>query len=108
LKWFPDRRGLAAGIDGGGLRRRLGPDGRADCQHDSVERIRIRFLWFGLGQGLIVVLVAQMMRAPAAGEVCRAGRQPSADAARLHAGPVLATPVFWIMYAMFVMVGAGG
>ena len=67
------------------------------------------FLWFGLGQGLVVVLVAQMLRAPAAGEVAAPrGAGCSADAARLHAGEVLRTPVFWVMYAMFVMVGAGG
>src|SRR3954466_12181750 len=67
------------------------------------------FLWFGLGQGVIVMIVALLLRAPQAGEVV----VPPAGAVqqtRRDYGPaeVLKTPVFWVMYAMFVMVGAGG
>src|SRR5262245_33004277 len=67
------------------------------------------FLWFGLGQGLVVVLVALMLRAPAAGEAVA----PAAAAVQqtrhdYTPAQVVRTPVFWVMYAMFVMVGAGG
>jgi OFA family oxalate/formate antiporter-like MFS transporter len=38
LKWFPDRRGLAAGLTAG-VRRRIGADRDPDRQHDQVERL---------------------------------------------------------------------
>src|SRR4029434_5620813 len=67
------------------------------------------FLWFGLGQGIVVILVALMLRAPEAGEVVSAAVSAVQQTPRDHtAAEVLATPVFWVMYAMFVMVGAGG
>jgi OFA family oxalate/formate antiporter-like MFS transporter len=67
------------------------------------------FLWFGLGQGLVVVLVALLLRAPEPGEVA-VPSAPSVQQTRHDYGPgeVLKTPVFWVMYAMFVMVGSGG
>jgi OFA family oxalate/formate antiporter-like MFS transporter len=67
------------------------------------------FLWFGLGQGIVVVLVALLLRAPQGGEVV-APAAPAVQQTRRDYGPaeVLKTPVFWVMYAMFVMVGAGG
>ena len=77
-----------SGIDGGGLRRRLGPDGRADCQHDSVERVRIRF-------PVVRPRTGPRRRARRADDAGAGGRRGgagrggsrSADAARLHAGP---------------------
>jgi OFA family oxalate/formate antiporter-like MFS transporter len=67
------------------------------------------FLWFGLGQGLVVVIVALFLRAPHASEVA-APAAPAVQQTRRDYGPqeVVKTPVFWVMYLMFVMVGAGG
>src|SRR5580704_14481027 len=67
------------------------------------------FLWFGLGQGIVVVLVALFLRAPEPGEV-NAPAAPAVAQSKRDYGPgeVLRTPVFWVMYVMFVMVGAGG
>jgi OFA family oxalate/formate antiporter-like MFS transporter len=67
------------------------------------------FWWFGIGQGVIVAIVALMLRAPEAGEVpvvaTAAIQQTRRD---YRPAEVLKTPVFWVMYAMFVMVGVGG
>jgi OFA family oxalate/formate antiporter-like MFS transporter len=67
------------------------------------------FFWFGLGQGVIVMLVALLLRAPQEGEV-QAPAAPAVQQTQRDYAPaeVLKTPVFWVMYAMFVMVGAGG
>jgi OFA family oxalate/formate antiporter-like MFS transporter len=109
LKWFPDRRGLAAGLTAAGFGA-----GSALTVIPIANMIRssgyqAAFLWFGLGQGLVVVLVALMLRAPEAGEVA-APAVPAVQQTRRDytPGEALRTPVFWVMYVMFVMVGAGG
>jgi OFA family oxalate/formate antiporter-like MFS transporter len=67
------------------------------------------FFWFGIGQGIVVVFVALLLRAPGAGEVA-APAAPAVQQTRRDYTPteVLKTPVFWVMYFMFVAVGAGG
>src|SRR5471030_325862 len=69
LKWFPDRRGLAAGLTamgfGGGSALTVIPIANM-IQSGGYESA---FWYFGIGQGLIVVLVALLLRAPEAGEV---------------------------------------
>ena len=67
------------------------------------------FLWFGLGQGIVVVLIALLLRAPEPGEV-PVPAAPAVQQSRRDFGPteVLKTAPFWVMYAMFVMVGTGG
>ena len=109
LKWFPDRRGLAAGLTAAGFGA-----GSALTVIPIANMIRssgyqAAFLWFGLGQGLMVALVALMLRAPEAGEVA-APAVPAVQQTRRDytPGEALRTPVFWVMYVMFVMVGAGG
>jgi OFA family oxalate/formate antiporter-like MFS transporter len=109
LKWFPDRRGLAAGLTAAGFGA-----GSALTVIPIANMIRSSgyesaFLWFGLGQGIVVVLVGLLLRAPAPGEVASPA-SPAVQQTRRDYSPqeVLKTPVFWVMYAMFVMVGAGG
>jgi MFS transporter, OFA family, oxalate/formate antiporter len=109
LKWFPDRRGLAAGLTAAGFGAGSALTVVPIANMIQSSGYESAFLWFGLGQGLVVVLVAQMLRAPAASEVVSSGAAAVHQTRRDYTpAQVLATPVFWIMYAMFVMVGAGG
>ena len=109
LKWFPDRRGLAAGLTaaGFGAGSALTVIPIANMIHSS--GYQAAFFWFGLGQGIVVVLVALLLRAPQTGEV-PAPASPAVQQTRRDYGPAEAIrkPVFWVMYVMFVMVGAGG
>src|SRR5687768_17472968 len=109
LKWFPDRRGLAAGLTAAGFGAGSALTVIPISNMIQSSGYEAAFLWFGLGQGLVVVVVAQLMRAPKAGEVA-APAAPAVQQTRRDYSPaeVLRTPVFWVMYAMFVMVGAGG
>ena len=109
LKWFPDRRGLAAGLTAAGFGA-----GSAVTVVPIANMIQSRgyeaaFLWFGLGQGLVVMLVGLLLRAPKPGEVT-APVGSAVQQTRRDYGPgeVLRTPVFWVMYSMFVMVASGG
>ena len=107
LKWFPDRRGLAAGLTaagfGAGSALTIIPI-QGMIQTSGYEAT---FLWFGLGQGLIVVALSFLLKAPRPGEAPPSTRlrQSPRDYAPLE---VLGSPIFWVMYVMFVLVGAGG
>ena len=107
LKWFPDRRGLAAGLTaagfGMGSALTIVPI-QAIIKANGYESA---FLYFGIGQGLVVMLVSFALYAPRAGEVpltAKVGQSRREFTWR----EMIATPVFWIMYLMFVMMAAGG
>jgi MFS transporter, OFA family, oxalate/formate antiporter len=108
LKWFPDHRGLAAGLTaagfGAGSALTIIPIQNM-IQSSGYEST---FISFGIGQGIVVVLLSLVLAAPKAGQVPAAStkvRQTSRDYTPVE---VLRSPIFWVMYVMFVMVGAGG
>ena len=109
LKWFPDRRGLAAGLTAAGFGAGSALTVVPIANMIQSSGYEAAFLWFGLGQGIVVVLVALLLKAPAEGAV-PAPAAAAVQQTRRDYGPadVVRTPVFWVMYVMFVMVGAGG
>jgi OFA family oxalate/formate antiporter-like MFS transporter len=109
LKWFPDRRGLAAGLTAAGFGAGSALTVIPIANMIATSGYESAFLWFGLGQGIVVCIVALFLRAPEPGEVA-APAAPAVQQTRRDYSPaeVLKTPVFYVMYAMFVMVGAGG
>jgi len=109
LKWFPDRRGLAAGLTAAGFGAGSALTVVPIANMIGSSGYEAAFLWFGLGQGLIVIILSLFLRAPAPGEVAPAA-DPAVQQSRRDYGPaeVLQTPAFWVMYVMFVMVGTGG
>src|SRR5256886_12249551 len=108
-KWFPDRPGLAAGLTAAGFGAGSALTVVPIANMIQSSGYESAFLWFGLGQGIVVVIVALFLRAPAPGEVA-APAAPAVQQTRRDytPGEVLKTPVFWVMYVMFVAGGAGG
>ncbi len=116
LKWFPDRRGLAAGLTaagfGAGSALTILPIS-AMIRSSGYESA---FLYFGIGQGLVVFLLSFALAdsrklktgAPVQGQ--QAASKAAVQQGRRDFRPMelLKEPVFWVMYAMFVMVAAGG
>jgi OFA family oxalate/formate antiporter-like MFS transporter len=109
LKWFPDRRGLAAGLTAAGFGAGSALTVIPIANMIAGSGYQSAFLWFGLGQGIVVVIVGLLLRAPQPGEA-PAPAAPAVQQTRRDYGPaeVIKSPPFWVMYVMFVMVGAGG
>src|ERR1700750_3416350 len=110
LKWFPDKRGLAAGITaagfGAGSALTVAPI-QAMIKDSGFQNT---FLYFGLGQGLIIIILAFFLFAPKPGQVPAPVVNANIVQTRHNYGPteVIRSPIFWLMYFMFVIVGAGG
>jgi OFA family oxalate/formate antiporter-like MFS transporter len=110
VKWFPDRRGLAVGLTAAGfgagaavtvipIQKLIASIGYSDT-----------FFWFALGQGAIIFLLAWFLRSPKPG-----GSPPSGSAVKVlqsktssTPAQMLSSPVFWLLYVMFVLVSASG
>jgi MFS transporter, OFA family, oxalate/formate antiporter len=109
LKWFPDRRGLAAGLTAAGFGAGSALTIIPISNMIKASGYQATFLAFGIGQGLIVFALAWILRAPQRGEVAAPIQTHLRQTDRDH-GPsqVLQSPIFWVMYLMFVLVGAGG
>jgi OFA family oxalate/formate antiporter-like MFS transporter len=109
VKWFPDRRGLAVGLTaagyGAGAAISVVPI-REVIESGGYEAA---FLWFGIIQGGIVFVVAWLLRAPEPNEIATVA-PPKVAQTQTSATPlqVLGSPVFWLLYVMFVMVSASG
>jgi len=117
LKWFPDRRGLAAGLTAAGFGAGSALTVVPIANMIASSGYEAAFWWFGIGQGVVVILVALLLRAPEAGEVVvpaapavqqtRRDYTPAEVLAPLVTSQFYKSP-FLIMYLMFVMVGSGG
>jgi MFS transporter, OFA family, oxalate/formate antiporter len=117
LKWFPDRRGLAAGLTAAGFGAGSALTVIPIANMIQSSGYEAAFWWFGIGQGVVVILVALLLRAPEPGEVVvpaapavqqtRRDYTPAEVLAPLLTSQFYKSP-FLIMYLMFVMVGAGG
>lgn len=110
LKWFPERRGLAAGITaagfGAGSALTVWPI-QATIGHFGFQQA---FFAFGIIQGLTIIVLSFFLMAPKPGQVPEAATKGVNLQSRKQYTPkeTLRHPIFWLLYAMFVMVGAGG
>ncbi len=109
MRWFPDRRGLAAGLSAAGFGAGSALTVVPIAHVIQTSGYETAYLWFGLAQGIVIMLVAIALRAPHAVEVAHLAsavlQQSSKDCTPAQ---VLKSTPFWLMYAMFVFVGAGG
>src|SRR3979411_2094282 len=64
LKWFPDRRGLAAGLTAAGFGAGSALTILPITAIIKSSGYEAAFLYFGIGQGVIVLLIALMLTDP--------------------------------------------
>jgi OFA family oxalate/formate antiporter-like MFS transporter len=109
VKWFPDRRGLAVGLTAAGYGAGSALSVIPIQWVMAAYGYEAAFYWFGIGQGGLVFLLAWLLRAPDPGEMAGSAAPKVAQSQRSYSPwEVLSTPVFWLLYAMFVIVSASG
>jgi OFA family oxalate/formate antiporter-like MFS transporter len=108
LKWFPDKRGLAAGLTAAGF-----GIGAAIAVIPVANMIRTSgyehtFVFFGILQGVAIFILALFMVRPQPPAGVVASPRVVTSKVDYPTGRMLRTPVFWLIYATFVAVAAGG
>ncbi len=109
LKWFPDRRGLAAGATAAGFGAGAAITVVPIANMIATSGYQSAFFTFGIGQGLIVFIVSFFLRPPSAAMPTKK-KQLNLPQTKIDFTPpqVLRSPIFWVMYLVFVMVASGG
>jgi OFA family oxalate/formate antiporter-like MFS transporter len=108
LKWFPDHRGLAAGLTVAGYG--IGSAFLLIPLHDTIQQqgYEAAFLWFGVAQGGVIFLAALMLVKPPRHMTAKRPShvfQSERDYAPMQ---VLRSPLFWVLYVMSLLVTAAG
>ena len=111
-KWFPDKRGLAAGLITAAFGAGAAPFIPIISHILRVSDYRAAFLYTGVMQGLLIVCAAQFLQNPA-----RDAAPPVKTAAKVsvrshgeqfNSWEMLRTPQFYVLYMMMLMMGIGG
>jgi OFA family oxalate/formate antiporter-like MFS transporter len=109
VKWFPDRRGLAVGLIAAGFGAGAAVTVIPIKMMIESSGYAHTFLVFGVAQGLLLLIVAWLLRYPDPGEVPAAPSKKVMQSSRSFTPrEVLMSPVFWLLYVMFVMVSSSG
>jgi MFS transporter, OFA family, oxalate/formate antiporter len=113
LKWFPDRRGLAAGLTAGAYGVGTALTVLLIQWMIRTTGYRSAFLAWGIVQGLCVMAMAQLLTRPPASWRPR-GWRPAESGARGQSSrsyrplEMVRTRPFWVMYLMMALVAFGG
>ena len=109
LKWFPDYRGLATGLTAAGFGAGSALTIVPISNLIQTSGYEAAFFWFGLVQGGVILAIAPFLRAPTPTEVPLA-LTPTVQQTKREFRPqdTLRTPIFWVLYVMFILVVTGG
>jgi OFA family oxalate/formate antiporter-like MFS transporter len=112
LKWFPDRRGLAAGLTAAGFGAGSALTIIPISSMIKTDGYQAAFLYFGLIQGAVVFLLSFGLKAASSdmSKNAKVAVHINVQQAKTSSKPseLLRQPVFWVLYVMFVLVAAGG
>jgi MFS transporter, OFA family, oxalate/formate antiporter len=108
LKWFPDKRGLAAGMiaAGCGFGAAITSAPLAMMIRDSGYRHAFRF--FGFFQGIAILLCAVLLVKPTALTSVVRPRKTIYQGAELTPSEALRSGVFWLLYLIYLLIAFGG
>jgi MFS transporter, OFA family, oxalate/formate antiporter len=107
LKWFKDRRGLASGIMAAGFGGGTALFIPWISSMIANTGYRSAFVTTGILQGLVIVVVAQVLRHPPQ-EGGVVASKTSQAVRHFTTMEMLKTPQFYMMYLMFLLMATGG
>jgi len=116
MKWFPDHRGLAAGLTAAGFGAGSAFTVAPIANMIARSGYQNAFITWGIIQGAVVIIAALFLEAPPGGWMpgtwgraaqgqLAAHRQSGAE---FTSGQMAETPHFWLMYLMMTLVATGG
>ncbi len=115
LKWFPDHRGLAAGLTAAGFGAGSAFTVAPIANMIASAGYQAAFIKWGIIQGAVVVVAALFLKAPPQGWLPKTWRLKGSQEVKVRQSPVdfkpgemASTPHFWLMYGMMAMVATGG
>jgi len=111
LKWFPDKRGLAAGLITAGFGSGAAVFNPIFAQMIRSTNYRDTLLYTGVAQGLLILVACVFLQDPPKGAVPVA--TPAKPRVRRHSEEftgweMLKAPQFYLLYMMMLMMGIGG
>ena len=108
LKWFPDRRGLAAGLTAAGFGAGSALTVAPIQAMIKSEGFQATFFNFGLGQGVIICVLAFLMFSPKSGQVAEGTTKAAVIQSKRQFAPneIIGPNRFWII-ASVVALGLG-
>jgi OFA family oxalate/formate antiporter-like MFS transporter len=116
LKWFPDHRGLAAGLTAAGFGAGSAFTVSPIANMINTAGYQAAFIQWGIIQGVVVVIAALFLKSPPAGWMpgkwTQAARgeevKKRQSTVEFTSGQMASTPQFWLMYLMMTLVATGG
>jgi MFS transporter, OFA family, oxalate/formate antiporter len=115
LKWFPDHRGLAAGLTAAGFGAGAAFTVAPIANMIASAGYQATFVKWGIIQGAVVIIAAFFLKAPAPGWLPGTWRSKGSDEVKSRQSKVdftsaqmATTSHFWLMYFMMALVATGG
>jgi MFS transporter, OFA family, oxalate/formate antiporter len=107
IKWFPDKRGLAVGLTAGAYGAGSALTILPIDAMIKAGQFKDAFFNYGVAQGVIIMIAALFLFSPRLGQV-----PPSKTIVQARhqytLGEALKTPLFYLLFAMFILTVTGG
>lgn len=109
LKWFPDHRGVAAGATAAGFGAGAALTVVPIAHMIAGSGYQTAFFDFGLGQGLVVLILGFFITKPTFDiPIVKKKLNLPQTTYGFKPSETLRSPIFWVLYATFVLVASGG
>src|SRR6202008_516239 len=109
LKWFPDRRGLAAGLTAAGFCAGSALTIMPIANQIKATGYQSAFFTWGILQGAVVLICAYLMRAPRKEDLAEVVVPETSQTTQdFTPAEMLKTPTFYLLYVMMTMLAMGG